>query len=667
MDVSASAPQLPPAGSAAAAGPYVGPRAFRPGEALHGRERETRDLTELLAAERIVLCHSPSGAGKTSLIQALLVPTLEPRFAVRGPARVSEPASVGFEGSNQYVLSTLLGMEAVRQGGLERMPPEALAKLTLDEYLLLRAETSGRAGPDGEPPPPRPEVLIFDQFEEILTLAPNETKEKTEFFRQVGEALRAPRRRALFAIREEYVAALDPYVHWIPTRLAVRYALELLDAEGACEAIAEPAKAAGVPFTQDALDTLVDNLRRAPRSGSPNGELGRYVEPVQLQVVCTRIWRNRPKGATHLDSVGGVGDVDSALAEYYAETVARVANEQKVSERHIRRWFDTALVSSGVRAQVARGGEVAYGLNEDVVKALVDAYLVRREERRTSLWYELAHDRLIVPVKNENAKWFYERSGHLQRQAELWASSGRPEGMLFRGGALKDAQRWASEHADEKTKEVEDFLTASILAQRSGHRRAVGVLTSLVLALAGALSFAVWKNAELKREIRLNNSISAQLGIPSTELRESPALAPSLSRNLEKLVAADSALGVSQQSGDTIQSGVDVWYFRKEADPDLATILGEQGFSVRTMKPQNQVPTNAFLYGASVDAGTIRLLAYGLLRANVPLIGICPLKNRDRSLVVQVLGVRSRGTEPKVTLEQVAAITNTARSVNCRR
>ena len=63
--------------------PYVGPRAFMTGEALYGRDRELRKLLGLLVAERIVLLHSPSGAGKTSLVQAALMPRLEPTWIDR--------------------------------------------------------------------------------------------------------------------------------------------------------------------------------------------------------------------------------------------------------------------------------------------------------------------------------------------------------------------------------------------------------------------------------------------------------------------------------------------------------------------------------------------------------------------------------------------------------
>ena len=55
--------------------PYVGARPYEleDGPLFFGRERELRELTSLLVAERIVLLHSPSGAGKTSLIRPKLI------------------------------------------------------------------------------------------------------------------------------------------------------------------------------------------------------------------------------------------------------------------------------------------------------------------------------------------------------------------------------------------------------------------------------------------------------------------------------------------------------------------------------------------------------------------------------------------------------------------
>ena len=70
--------------------PYVGPTSFGLGDPLYGRDREREDLLDLLVAERIVLLYSPSGAGKTSLIQAALTPALwEAGFQVLPVIRVT--------------------------------------------------------------------------------------------------------------------------------------------------------------------------------------------------------------------------------------------------------------------------------------------------------------------------------------------------------------------------------------------------------------------------------------------------------------------------------------------------------------------------------------------------------------------------------------------------
>src|ERR1041385_8714204 len=100
------------------ANPYIGPRAFRTGEHLYGRQREAGQLTNLIIAERVVLLHSPSGAGKTSLIRAAVIPRLvKMRFQVLPAMRVNiDPASTPGVGAgvdynridcNRYVFSAL--------------------------------------------------------------------------------------------------------------------------------------------------------------------------------------------------------------------------------------------------------------------------------------------------------------------------------------------------------------------------------------------------------------------------------------------------------------------------------------------------------------------------------------------------------------------------------
>ena len=128
----------PPAGIP---NPYVGPRSFRVGERLYGRKREANQLLNLIVAERIVLLHSPSGAGKTSLIHAALIPRLEKMHfqvlpVVRVNLDVSDTLAKGFE-CNRYVFSTLLSLEE-DVPEQEKISAEWLAKMSLSDYLDKR-------------------------------------------------------------------------------------------------------------------------------------------------------------------------------------------------------------------------------------------------------------------------------------------------------------------------------------------------------------------------------------------------------------------------------------------------------------------------------------------------------------------------------------------------
>jgi hypothetical protein len=263
--------------------PYPGPRSFRYGERIYGRDREIDQLADVLIAERIVLFYSPSGAGKTSLLEAGLRPRLEQRdFEVMPTVRVGyvpPPSLNGAAVRNRYLLSTLLSLEEDRPSD-EQLGISELLDTELNDYL---------AGLDHDQLDP---CILFDQFEELFTLDPTDQEQKMEFLHEVGVALRDRGRWALFSMREDFIAQLDPYLHLVPTRFNTRYRLDLLGASAAETAIRQPAEEAGVPFSAAAADRLVDDLRRVrvKRGTGVTEELGPYVEPVQLQVVCRQLW-----------------------------------------------------------------------------------------------------------------------------------------------------------------------------------------------------------------------------------------------------------------------------------------------------------------------------------------------------------------------------------------
>jgi Novel STAND NTPase 1 len=265
--------------------PYPGPRSFRYGERIYGRDREIDQLADVLIAERIVLFYSPSGAGKTSLLEAGLRPRLEQRdFKVLPAVRVGYAAPLSLKGAtvpNRYLLSTLLSLEEDRPSD-QQLGISELLDIELNDYLA-------RLDHDQLDP-----CILFDQFEELFTLDPTDQEQKMEFLHEAGVALRDRGRWALFSMREDFIAQLDPYLHLIPTRFNTRYRLDQLDASSAEMAIRQPAEEAGVQFSEAAADRLVDDLRRVrvKRGAAVTEELGPYVEPVQLQVVCRQLWNS---------------------------------------------------------------------------------------------------------------------------------------------------------------------------------------------------------------------------------------------------------------------------------------------------------------------------------------------------------------------------------------
>src|ERR1700691_4608962 len=170
---------------------FVGPRPIERGQPIFGRDTEIDQLYYLLSAERIVLFHSPSGAGKSSLLQAGLIPRLAQQFDVWAPVRVNlQPQADGHAEINRYVRSCNLGFEAEIPKDRQRSE-DALASMGLAEYVAGRPRRRSAA---------KNIVLIFDQFEEVLTVDPLAINAKREFFGQLGTLLQNPQIWAIFAI-----------------------------------------------------------------------------------------------------------------------------------------------------------------------------------------------------------------------------------------------------------------------------------------------------------------------------------------------------------------------------------------------------------------------------------------------------------------------------------
>jgi hypothetical protein len=679
------------------------------GEVLFGRDEEAEDIADLLIAERLVLLHSPSGAGKTSLIQAKVLGALkEAGFMVLPIARVSLPPVLprgnGRE-PNRFVLSVLHSWEERRTPEADtrpRMELEELAALTIPEYLARLTPDRGKTRV----------VLVFDQFEELVTLVQGdpEVAARSEFLAQLTQSLEDRSRWALFAMREDSLAAVESLVCGLPTRLRHRYRLDLLDEGGALEAIRKPT--GQIEFTEEAAKQLFDDLRSvaAPTRGVPEDAegpaaeamKGPYVEPVQLQVVCYELWERLPIWTRKITvkDLGGHIDIDGALANYYTRRLGMAVNaceqEQElrgtVSEWGIRRWIDAHLIRRGRRAQLPEVAEEVRLLPEPARKELLAGHIMRREEYRNVAWYELSHDRLVRPIQRSNEDYYAEHASVLQRRVDAWVRRPSRDSLLIHQNELTEAECWVKAHPALVDDDTRNFLAASEQAVRA--RARTHRLTILAAAAAGIVFFSAfwWGTTKLSQHVDREEALSESLfvalkradtvalfrpfvlryfGYADTALTDSVA-----QRRFRESLRANALLVRNARTTDTTaRANVVVQYFRKPGDPQgVEQAIQQLGFRVATIRPQTATPNNTVLFGSQVSAQNVEALTLALVRAGIPVRRIGCFRNAEtaRRTMIQVLGASAATHDPVIPLTSVGeaarrAVAQPSAESQCRR
>ena len=476
--------------------PYVGPRTFTSAERglFFGRDAEARELLSLVVSQRLVLFYAQSGAGKSSLLNARLVPDLaEQGFTVLPIARVGAEIPRGIEQvDNVFLFSLMLSLD---QGGGD---PARLAHLSLADFLTCLTSDDGEQyyyadSHDGaaeanrvleSAPPTGPQpvadqyaepnfVLIIDQFEEIFTTHLQRWEDRAAFFEQLEQAMKHdPKMWVVLALREDYVAALDPYAHQLADKLRARYYMQRMGKEAALQAVQNPARLAGRPFDTGVAGQLVDNLSQIQILGEAASWPGQYVEPVQLQVVCYQLWENLKNdlpGLITSANLAAYGNVDNALADFYNRTIKEVVGlpDVQVSELQLRLWFSKQLITeAGTRSIIDQGKETTRGMPNHVVRALADRYLLRAEPRAGAIWIELVHDRFVAPIRRAN------------RDAEA-----------------EQKQFEAAENARQEAEKQR--VEAEVKASHRLRRLAVAlVVVSLIAMVAAILAVFGWNQAE---------------------------------------------------------------------------------------------------------------------------------------------------------------------------
>ena len=396
--------------------PYIGPRPFtRSSEdrkRFFGRDDETEEIVSLISSHKLVLIYAQSGAGKTSIFNAQVIPSLnQSGFEVIGVTRVKSSTSLEKIDINHpynvYILNALHTLNPELDVNL--IKDMSLLEFLKKYYIVDEKKDSIR----------KQHILIFDQLEEIFSILPIDwKKQRKDFFIQISEALNIiSSLQIVFIIREDYLAQLDPYSNLLPEKLRPRFRLERLREDAALLAIKCPLENIQKDFIQNNMNSINEDIKfiieqlmeikveYAP--GKINEIEGEFIEPIQLQLVCQRWWENfiNSDGRTWKKNKMNVSDVDNALKYFYEKSINEVTKKTGKSQGEVRKWCDENLITlSGTRNIIHPSGN-----KNDIIDILSSTYLIKENWLAGSKWYELTHDRLINPIRISNTIWKTEQ------------------------------------------------------------------------------------------------------------------------------------------------------------------------------------------------------------------------------------------------------------------
>jgi hypothetical protein len=280
--------------------PFIGSRPFERADsgAFFGREAELCELVSLVFANRVVVLHSPPGAGKTSMVNAGLLPRLqtEEDFDVLPVVTLRPPAerNAALGNFKNVFVSSLLCAWAEPDGPGDDAGAPGSAEGTIAGLLRARPLRTF----DGIT---APRLVVVDQLEHLFTTHPERWRDRAGFFEQLADALVDDDfLRVLLVVRDEHLADLDPYRSVLPGGLRARFRLDRLTLAAAVEAIVGPFEDAGKTVPAELAEGMAHDLLKfpVPTPGGDSVEVeGEFVDPRRLQLVCRTRWPELQVGA----------------------------------------------------------------------------------------------------------------------------------------------------------------------------------------------------------------------------------------------------------------------------------------------------------------------------------------------------------------------------------
>jgi hypothetical protein len=401
--------------------PYRGIDPFRVVDApiFFERAPEAERLFRMITIYRGVLLYGESGAGKSSLVNAGFIPRclaegmVPERLRVQprpGAEIVLERISAGGDGA-PFLPSLLSGGEDA--GAREVLSAADLAQRVRALSDAAAADESGWMDEGGGPPLP---VLVFDQFEEFVTLfqeaPPAEARTaRGNVMEALAELLRRERLavKLVFVFREDYLARLATVFARSPNLTDQFLRLAPLPSSAVHDVVRGPFEKVKGLFERELSPELGSLLEQAIAARSERGVLNLS----EVQIACLRLWESDDPDALFREA--GIEGLLSGYLEDALETLPPALRDPAILVL-------TRLVTGAGTRNVVSEDDLTEARHEEdpppqelkqAVEALERTALLRREVRHNIYFYEISSEFLVPWIRRKRV----ERTARLERAA----------------------------------------------------------------------------------------------------------------------------------------------------------------------------------------------------------------------------------------------------------
>ena len=447
--------------------PYPGLEAFTEQDAgvFFGRDRQVEELADRLhpvltqRTHRFVAIIGPSGSGKSSLVQAGLIPRLARQ---RHTWTIISP----FTPEKRPIDNLISSVESLIPSAQIDEDTFTRGKISLSHYIDQHLGVTSLR--------PRSTLLIIDQTEELFVMSGIE--ERTRFLEIIRKALDNDKRLWVVAtIRSEFLTKLlNEGYNDLCYRPVVIGSISNKDLFRVVEG---PAAEAGLTFSPpslvnrivedtgggDALPLLAYTLNALYLKSGRKGEI-REQDYFELGGVAGALTRQADKVAGELGSFTVKGEILSALLKFVA------LDEVEPTRRRV---FRSELKESEFT----------------VVEAFIEARLLISDGVGSDAIIQVAHEAIFrqwIPLRQaiETQTESLRQRSELERWAQDWLRSGRKQSYLLGGERLQAAQNWASLYdAPTDFPLIHKFLLRSSQVDRDALERRSEAIANQALAI----------------------------------------------------------------------------------------------------------------------------------------------------------------------------------------